>query len=112
MGIQARDGGSSGLGRNVQMERDGHTRNTARRGFAGGAEYWVHGEGDEGREGQGRLLDLSNWVDDEPLTEMGRLRECARLENVSPKFLLTDKGFLFLLSFRWLSEPSAMRTQL
>lgn len=65
-------------------------------GFAGGAEYWMHGEGNEGREDQGWLLDLSNWVDDEPLTEMGKLRECARLKNVSPKFMLTDKGFILV----------------
>lgn len=80
--MQARDDGSSGLGRNMQMEMD--KLETQLGGFAGGAEYWVRGEGNEGREDQGWLLDLSNCVDDEPLTEMGRLRECARLKNVSP----------------------------
>lgn len=54
-------------------------------GFTGGAEYWVNGEGDKGREDQGCLLDLSNWVNDEPLTEMGRLRECVTLKNISPQ---------------------------
>ena len=73
----------------MQMEMD--KLETQLGGFAGGAEYWMHGEGNEGREDQGWLLDLSNWVDDEPLTEMGKLREYARLKNVSPKFMLTDK---------------------
>ena len=47
---------------------------------------------EEVRQSKARM----NWVDDEPLTEMGRLRERARLKNVSPKFTLTDKGFLLV----------------
>ena len=62
-------------------------------GFVG---IWKCGEGEEDREHQRCLLglDLDNWVNDEPLTEMGGLGECSGLNSVSQKFMFTHKDLL------------------